>query len=171
MRERLNSTPTWALFLMLWLAWAAVAFAIAIIETSDLFWSAVSAAVMALFVSAAMAYGIKTRLRWENGALGDTPKDARRLALKTAWKGPLPTDPDLRATTLAVAQEQLRQMRRGRPLLIVALSLAVVSAIGLAITSSPWQLLLLVFYLPLAITFLLAPNRLRKRIALLSEPE
>ncbi|MEV6415858.1 hypothetical protein [Kribbella sp. NPDC051718] len=137
MRERLNSTPTWALLLIFWLAWAAVTFAIGIIETRDLLWSVVSAAVISLVIATGMALAIKARLRWENGALGDAPKDHRRLALKAAWKGPIPTDPELRATTLAVAQEQLRQMRRGRPLQIIAISLAVISAIGLAVTNSP----------------------------------
>ncbi|GAA0930963.1 hypothetical protein GCM10009554_14590 [Kribbella koreensis] len=171
MRERLNSTPTWALLLILWLAWTAVTFAIGIIETRDLFWSLIFGTAVSLMVAVGMTFAIKARLRWENGALGDAPKDARRLALKAAWKGPLPTDPELRATTLAVAREQLRQMRRGRPLQIVAVSLVTVSAIGLAFTDSPWQLLMLVFYVPLAVTFLYAPTRLRKRIAQLSEAE
>jgi hypothetical protein len=171
MRDRLNSTPTWALVLVFWLAWAAVIFAITVVETRDLFWSLVFAVLVGLLVGAGTAFPIKTRLGWENGALGDTPKDARRLALRAAWKGPLPTDPELRAATLAVAREQLRQTRRGRPLLIIALSGAVISAIGLAFTSSPWHLLQLVFFFPLLYTFFFAPNRLRKRIALLSEPE
>jgi hypothetical protein len=171
MRDRLNSTPTWALFLILWLAWTAVLFAVGIIPTRDYLWSLGLGAAVGLLVGAAMTFALKARLRWENRALGDTPKDARSQALRAAVKGPIPTDPELRAAALAVAEEQLRQLRRSRRLMIVALVMSGIAAVGLAFTSSPWHLLLLVFYLPTLHTFFFAPNRLRKRISQLSEPE
>ncbi|MEU4392196.1 hypothetical protein [Kribbella sp. NPDC023855] len=169
MRERLNTMPTWALLLITWLLWTVVIFVLCVVAGGSLLWNAVFSLGIGLIVAAGLTFAIKTRLRWENRALGDVPKDARRVALKAAWKGPIPTDPETRAAAIHVAQEQLRQMRRSRPILIIALSLGLVAAVGGAIVDSPWRLLYVLPFAGLLAQFLIAPRRIRRRLALLSE--
>lgn len=171
MRDRLNLMPTWALLLILWAIWAATGFVMGALSGLDPRWNAGLAGGLGLIAAAAFTAGLKIRFRWENRALGDVSKDVRRLALRAAWKGPVPTDPEVRTAAIAVAEEQLRQMRRTRPILIVALALGLVAVTGSAITGSPWQLLYnLPYIFVLVATFAVAPRRLRKRLVLLAEP-
>lgn len=169
MRERLNTMPTWALLLVTWLFWAVVTFVMGVVADRDLLWTFVFAVGIGLITAAALTFGIKSRLRWENRALGDASKDVRRQALRAAWKGPVPADPEVRAAAIEVAQEQLRQMRRTRLILVVAVTVGLVATIASAITGSPWRMLYTLPYVVLfAAAFVLTPRRLRHRLALLS---
>lgn len=169
MRERLNTTPTWALLLILWLFWTVITFVMGVIAVRDLLWTSVFAVGIGLITAAALTFAIKIRLRWENRALGDVSKDVRRQALRAAWKGPVPADPEVRAAAISVAQEQLRQARRARPILIIVAACGLVAAVGSAVVGSAWQLLTAAPHLFLLAAFFLSPKRLHNRLALLSE--
>lgn len=86
-------------------------------------------------------------------------------------KGPVPSDPEVRVAAIRLAQEQIQRTSKVRPLLIIGMIAAMFASIAGALTGSFWSLLYLLLYIPLFVILLLTPKRLRKRIALLSEPE
>ncbi|MDX6279331.1 MAG: hypothetical protein QOH03_402 [Kribbellaceae bacterium] len=171
MRDRLNSMPVWVLFILNWLIWSALLSATGLIRRESLAWMVLPAVIVAFVIAVAMTLALKARWRAEDRALGDASRTLRREASRATWTGPIPANPEIRAAAVRLAEEQLRRTRRVRPFLIVVMTLAAVSAIGAAVLGSPWQLLSVVFYFPVLILLLISPNRLRKRIALLSEPE
>lgn len=135
MRDRLNAMPVWALLLLAWLGFTAGLFLLWTIETAigvvdgglRLRWLLLITAGAAIPMAAALVWGLKLRWRIENRAVGEgAPGEIRKAAVRATVKGPVPSDPEVRAAAIRLAQEQI---------------------------------------------LLLAPKRLRKRIALLSEPE
>jgi uncharacterized membrane protein len=173
MRDRLLSMPTWALLLVTGLLWFAVLFVIGLIEDDDLWRAFVPAAIGGVIMAAATTFPLRYGLRTEQRALGDVSQFDQRVALRAARKGPVPADPAARAAALRLAEKNLEQVRRSRPLLAAAGSLFVVAQIGLAFSSSSvWNLLLLVPLVPaLAFSLFRRPGRLRARVAVLSQAQ
>ncbi|MFI5706661.1 hypothetical protein [Kribbella sp. NPDC051620] len=179
MRDRLHALPVWLFLLLNWVSVTVLLFIALTIQFAvrpvDLdpsaTWKLLIAAVSGLLIAAPLTWSLKQRWRLQDRAMGDAPVDVRRAAAKAAWKGPVPADPEVRAAALRLAEEHLAKTRKARVLVFVGVGLVLISAVASAVTGSPWRLLFVALYVPLLVTVLRAPGRLRRRIAQLSEPE
>jgi hypothetical protein len=179
MRDRLHALPPWLFLLLDWVGMTVlllvaltIQFAVRPVDLElSTSWRLMIAAVTGLLIAVPLAKAIKHRWRLQDRAMGDSPVDVRRAAVKAAWKGPVPADPEVRAAALRLAQEHLAKTGKARLLVFVGVGLVLISAVGSAVTGSPWRLLFIALYVPLLVTVVRAPNRLRRRIAELSEPE
>ncbi|MEV8376452.1 hypothetical protein AB0P21_27160 [Kribbella sp. NPDC056861] len=168
MVDRWRSLPTPVLCLLIWLAATPLAFGAGAFAGVSWLWTAVTAVVFGLAVAVALTFGLRTRWRIQDKALGDASPALRRPALRAAWSGPVPADPEIRSAALRIAEHQLRQVRRTRPIMLIGLALMLVSVVGNAIID-PWKLLFSLCYVPLIVVFAMTPGRLRRRIVLLSD--
>ena len=169
MRDRLMSLPARVLLPACWLAWTAIFFVVGLISGDGVLRALVTAAIVAIGPGVPMGLVIRNRWRVEQRALGDVTPTDRSTAIRAARTGPIPTDPEVRTAALELAQGDLKRLLRWRPWMTVILALLVVSEIGLAFTSSPWSLLVLVFLVPsFGYQLFVFPKRLQARIALLS---
>jgi hypothetical protein len=169
MRDRFLSLPVWALFLILGAAWCAVFFVVNLISGDDLAHTVVLAAIGGAVMGVATVAPLKFRWRVEQRALGGVAPTDRSMAIRASRSGPVPTDPEVRTAALELAQGDLRRQLRARPWMAAVLVLLVISEIGIALTSSPWSLLVLAPLVPIMVFQLFVfPQRLRERIALLS---
>lgn len=169
MRDRLMSMPVWSLFLVIALPCTAVFSVIDLISGDSVPRAFIPAAFFGVLAGVAVTLGLKLAARMEKRVFGDASVDVRREARRAARTGPVPSDPDVRTAALELAQGDLKRLLRSRPWMTAILVLLVVSEIGLAFTSSPWSLLVLVPLVPvLSFQLIVFPKRLRARIALLS---
>jgi hypothetical protein len=168
MRQRLSSLPTWVLLVLIWVPWTAVVFVVGLISQVELRWNLGFATVFGLGLAVALTFSVKQRWRLQDEALGDVPEELRRSATRAAWTGPVPTDLETRAAARRVAERHLQQFRRIRPVLIIGLACMIASAVVNAFVD-PWRLLFSVFYLPVIGILATTPQRLRKRIIVLSD--
>jgi hypothetical protein len=169
MRDRLMSLPVWSLFLVIAIPCAAVMSVFDLSTGGSFPWALIPAAGFGILAGASATLGLKLAARMEKRVFGDAPIDVRRQARRAARTGPVPTDPEVRVAAFELAQEDLKRVLRSRPWMAAILVLLVVSEIGLAFTSSPWALLVLVPLVPvLSFQLIVFPKRLRARIALLS---
>jgi hypothetical protein len=171
MRDRLMSLPIWALFLVTGLPWLPVLLVIGLVEDADFARAFVPAAVFSVVMGLLVTLALKYRWRAEGRAVGDVGDEVRRAAIGASVKGPVPTDPEVRAVALRLAEHRLEQIRRTRVWILVSTALVVVGNVISAIYS-PWRLLFLAIYLPsMLIGWFVVPKQVRARIALLSEPQ
>src|SRR5882757_8684092 len=122
MRDRLLSMPTWARLLVTGLLWFALLFVIGLIEDDNLWRALIPAAILGDIMAAGTTFALKYGLRAERRALGDVSQLDQRAAIRAARTGPVPADPVVRAAALRLAENNLEQGRRSRPLLAIAVS-------------------------------------------------
>jgi Flp pilus assembly protein TadB len=124
--------------------------------------------VAAVF-GATMAFSLYRERRDMRAVVGELPANKFKAAYRAAERGPVPTDPEIRAAARRIATQELARHLRGRTFVIVGSAFALVASVGLAVIGSPWQLL----YAPVVGVLLVVQwywsQRLRRRIALLSE--
>jgi hypothetical protein len=116
-----------------------------------------------------MALWLDRQRRELRAAAGDLPAGKLMAARRAAHRGPVPIDPEIRAAARRIATRQLDRFLRTRKLFIAVMALAVVVGVGMALTGSPWRLLYALGAGALLIDQRYWPQRLRRRIALLSE--
>ena len=123
-----------------------------------------------IFFGAVMAFSIDKRRRAMRAAVGDLPTGEAKAARRAADRGPIPTDPEIRAAAVRIATQQLDLLRPVlRRRFIVAMVLLLTFSVVGAVIESPWYLLYaLVPALVLTSQWYL-PRRIRRRIRLLSE--
>ncbi len=145
---------------------------LAFIRTDGESWttSGVFAAISAV-LCALGAWWIEPRWQREWAEVeGDLPADKVELARRAAERGPVPTDPEIRAAALRIAAHRLTGSSfQPGPKATTALGVVMsVAAVGAAVSGSLWTLL----YTASAATMLysgwLYPRKLRRRIQLLS---
>jgi hypothetical protein len=130
----------------------------------------VSGAVVAVLLGGILLLGANRQRGLIRAAAGDLDQPALAAASRAAVRGPVPTDPQVRAAALDIATKQLRVVERPvvRILLTVAFSLGAIATIGAVAGGFGWLALL-----PAATTLSLgsqlhAVRRLRARIRQLS---
>ncbi|MEV8378868.1 hypothetical protein AB0P21_39390 [Kribbella sp. NPDC056861] len=173
MRERLVTMPTWALFLI-----TTLAFLLPMI-IAGFFGDLLTRAGLIFFVAFSLVFGaimtltLKRRFRRERRAVGDVPPAVENAAHKAVMRGPVPTDPEIRAATLKLAEHQLQMMIKWRPLVIIGFTIAAVATVASVIAASeaPWRLLVIACYVPLMLAQWYGPKKLRRRIQELAEPQ
>jgi hypothetical protein len=116
-----------------------------------------------------MAFSLDKQRREVRAAVGGLPANKLRAARRAAHRGPVPTDPEIRAAARRIATQELDRHLRVRKVVIVWPALVVVSSVGAAVTGSPWQLLYALGAGVLLIGQWYWPQRIRLRIELLSE--
>jgi hypothetical protein len=121
---------------------------------------------------------LRVRKLWElaRSAAGDLPPGPLAAAVRAARSGAVPTDPDIRAAALKIADHQLKTIPSKTVLLsVLPLAFGVVAMIT-ASAAPGWVLAVFVLPAVLAVVFtgvlawqaFLWPPRLRKRIRLLT---
>lgn len=112
--------------------------------------------------------------RWQRGmkdAEGDIPHEKARLAHRAAMGGPVPDDDEVRSAALRIASRHLAEYTgRTRRLFVIVPVLLLIGSVAGAVSESPWGLLGALVPAAILYTRWHWPRRLRRRIALLSEP-
>jgi hypothetical protein len=170
MRTYPANLPRWALALATGLPFGtAMGITFKIAGSASWTTAAVGGLIVGVGFGLAIAFAIDKRRREVRAAIGDLPADMSRAARRAADRGPIPADPEIRATALRLANDQLHRFRSVQKPFVVLAVLLLVSSVGQAVTTSAW-------YLPEVLVSLLLlmgrwywPKRLRRRIELLSE--
>jgi hypothetical protein len=145
------------------------------VKTDGVSWTAsgVIAAIAAIVSAAATWWWFEPRWRRERAQVeGDLPAEKLGLARRAAERGPVPTDPEIRAAALRIASHNLtRSSQHPGPRLSTALGVVMaIATVGAALSGSLWAFL----YAPTAAVVLYSglyhPKQLRRRIELLSAP-
>jgi hypothetical protein len=100
-------------------------------------------------------------------ATGEASTDEVLLASRAVLRGPVPIDPELRATTHRLATHRLAQLERWRVFTTVVFVLAVIGEAFAAVAISPWFWLAVAFFAGMLTYSVWLPARLRRRIELL----
>jgi hypothetical protein len=168
MRTDLADAPRWVLGTVTGIPFGAATGVYTTIDEPTSWTEAIVAGLIAgVIFGATMAYSLDQRRREVRAAAGDLP--ANKFRSRAAARGPVPTDPEIRAAARRIATQQLDRFFRGRKLSIAAMALAVVFGVGMALTGSPWRLLYALGAGALLINQRHWPQRIRRRIALLSD--
>jgi Flp pilus assembly protein TadB len=123
-----------------------------------------------IFFGAVMAFSIDKRRRAMGAAVGDLPTGGAKAARRAADRGPIPTDPEIRAAAVRIATQQLDLLRPVlRRRFIVAMVLLLTFSVVGAVIESPWYLLYALVPALLLTSQWYLPRRIRRRIRLLSE--
>jgi Flp pilus assembly protein TadB len=126
--------------------------------------------VAGVFFGVAMAFSIDKRRRAMRAAVGDLPTGEAKAARRAADRGPIPTDPEIRAAAVRIATQQLDLLRPVlRRRFIVAMVLLLTFSVVGAVIESPWYLLYALVPALLLTSLWYLPRRIRRRIRLLSE--
>ncbi len=169
MRERLVNMPTWALFLSSTLIFLLPMLIATGFATSHLMVRLLFFVGFSLTFGALLTFTLKRRFRRERNAVGHVPAAVENAAHKAVMRGPIPTDPEVRAATLRLAEHQLGLMLKWRPLIIAGFTLVTVGNV-IAAFESPWRLVFVACYVPLMIAQWHWPRKLRRRVQDLAEP-
>ncbi|WP_405064376.1 hypothetical protein OG474_22730 [Kribbella sp. NBC_01505] len=172
MRERLVSLPTWVLFLCSTLLCLLPMLVTTLFDSSHLEVKVLFYVGFSLVFGAMLTFALRRRFRSERRAVGDIPVGVESAAHRALGRGQVPTDPEVRAATLRLAEHQLGMMIKCRPLVIIGFTLAMVSTVVGVVggSGSPWRLLFVAGYLPLMLAQWYGPKKMRRRIQELSEP-
>jgi Flp pilus assembly protein TadB len=124
-----------------------------------------------VFFGAVMAFSLDKRRRSMRAAVGDLPTGEAKAARRAADRGPIPTDPEIRAAAVRIATQQQLDLLCpvSRRLFIVAMVLSLTFSVVGAVTESPWYLLYALVPALLLTSQWYLPRRIRRRIKLLSE--
>lgn len=117
-----------------------------------------------------VALGFSMRRRMLRQATGDASTQILIPASRATWKGPVPSDPEIRSAALAIATRQLATTKRLHIPFILCGVLLLVSMVGGAVAGGGWSSL---WTLPAILGIVVAqlfytPKRLRQRIQQLS---
>ena len=170
MRTYLADAPRWVLGVV-----AGVPFGAGMGVYTKLSWSMswpaaiVGGLITGVAFGATMAFSLDKQRREVHAAAGDLPANKLRAGHRAAERGPVPIDPETRAAARRIATRQLELLLRVRKFVIAAMALQLVSSVGMAVTGSPWRLLCALVVGVLLIGQWYWPQRIRRRIALLSE--
>lgn len=111
------------------------------------------------------------QIRRQTESVGVLPPRVRRSAGRASLWGPVPEDPETRASALALARHSLAERERSRVLGVVSALVIAAMLVNLALRASPWWWVAVAAHVGLfAYAFLVLPRRLRRRIELLQEP-
>jgi Flp pilus assembly protein TadB len=171
MRAYLSKAPRWIMAVSIGLPFG-IMMGIYIKIDGPTSWmgAVVGGLVAGVFFGAVMAFSIDKRLRAMRAAVGDLPAGEAKAARRAADRGPIPTDPEIRAAAVRIATQQLDLLRPVlRRRFIVGMVLLLTFSVVGAVIESPWYLL----YALVPALFLTSqwylPRRIRRRIRLLSE--
>ena len=169
-RMRLQRAPWWGHFLLLGGAFGLSQFLFnAFRDDRTVLASVVGALVSGVLFGLIMgtfSYAMSKRfLR----AQGDISRGQLRAARRASTRGPLPSDPEVRAAAVRIADLQLRQLRWQRIWGPTVLVLVAAMCVFLAVTETLWWLLAAAAFAFLAIYIVWLPGRLRRRRALLTD--
>jgi hypothetical protein len=92
---------------------------------------------------------------------------SRRQVSRAAWRGPVPSDPDVRAAASAVIAYQLPILERQRRWAPFFYLFMIFVAGALALTGSPWYWAAAAFFGAVLVVQLVLPGHLRRRAELL----
>lgn len=93
-----------------------------------------------LFFGIFMSLAQRSRLADMRAAMDEVPDGQHRSAVRASWRGPVPADPALRRSALAIAEANQRQLNKWWPISAIILFLIATSTLVLAITSgSVWR--------------------------------
>jgi len=166
MRARLLLAPWWVLALYYVVLFGGLIGVFLGIRESSVRGGVVAGLVGGLLFSAIMT-PLMIRMRAQ---LGGQLLERTRVAQKSSWRGPLPSDPAVRADALGIAHEALRQAERfrwpGVGLFSVFLGLGIVN-VAQGNHSSAWTLPMFVALVALSALW---PGHMKKRVALLEQP-
>ncbi|NEA37180.1 hypothetical protein [Streptomyces sp. SID13031] len=137
-------------------------------ELDSWLWMIIPGLVAAVGVALAAGLGLLSTQRRLRPAVEGLSPEAARVALKAARRGPVPTQPEIRAAALGIAERQLAGFLRVRIWLLIAGACAIVSQVFLALDDDGfdwWRLLAAAaFALAFAMQFY-QPKLTRRRIA------
>ena len=170
MRTYLADAPRWVLGVVTGVPFGAATGVYTTIDEPTSWTEAIVAGlIVGVIFGAAMAYSLDQRRREVRAAAGELPANKVKVARRAAHRGPVPTDPEIRAAARRIAIQLLDRFFRGRKLSIAVMALVVVFGVGMALTGSPWRLLYALGAVTALINQRYWPIRIRRRIALLSE--
>ncbi|MGW1340936.1 hypothetical protein ACWCOV_07760 [Kribbella sp. NPDC002412] len=131
------------------------------------------AAVSGVMFAFAM-WRFEPRIRRELAEVeGDLPAEKLELAHRAARRGPVPSDPEIRAAALRIASHQLGSSSTWIPgprFRTAIGALMVINAVGSAVSGSFWALIYGTSATLLLYSGLYYPRQLRRRMELLSQP-
>ncbi|MFG1818458.1 hypothetical protein ACGFIF_32160 [Kribbella sp. NPDC049174] len=132
--------------------------------------SGVFAAISAvLFALGAWWFEPRWKREWAE-VEGDLPEDTLQLARRAAERGPVPTDPEIRAAALRIASHSLTGSSwRPGPKAITAIGVVLaIATVGAAVSGSLWAVLYANSTAMMLYSGWLYPRQLRRRIELLT---
>lgn len=137
-------------------------------EPDFLPWVIIGGLVAAVGTALAAGLGVRSSQRQLLPAVEGLSPEAAKAALKASRRGPIPTQPEIRAAALGLAERQLARILRVRIWLLIAGACFILSQIFLALDDNSldwWRLLAAAaFALSLAMQFY-QPKLTRRRIA------
>ncbi|MGC4939647.1 hypothetical protein [Kribbella sp. DT2] len=166
--QRLLRAPTWAIGLL-----AGAPFGIMIAITIKVSGDTMPAALIGggaagLLMGVALAFGTRTPRRDLRQALAPLPVADWKAARTAAWRGPVPTRTDIRATALDLVDLRLRNLRRARPWMTVVFGLNLAIAVLNIVVGNRFGVLLAVLWTAGLIEQWHSPRRFRRRRQLLA---
>jgi hypothetical protein len=167
-RDRLLQAPWWVLSLVIGGTYGGVLALFGRFRDGESWGAALAGGLVSGGIFGA---GMGPCVRWQNkrllAAVGSVPGHVRRAATRTAWRGPVPADPELRAAALRIIDHQLAEWQRRRTFLVGTYAVFTGLCVVLALTSSAsWWLAALGFGGMLGVSVLM-PGWLRRRRTLL----
>lgn len=130
--------------------------------------AAVGGAVGGTFFGLVMGVTMSKINRCMFGGLEGLSRTEVRTVLRASSRGPAPADPRLREAARALVHRQHDEMVRTWRRSIVTFVVALVLYVALALVQSSWWWLAAVVFLGFLIWLLTTPERLRRRLSVLS---
>jgi hypothetical protein len=168
MRAYLSKPPRWVLGVITGLPFGLTMGIYTKIDGTSWTEAVVGGLVIGVAFGVAMVFSLDKRLRMVDAAVGDLPTGKSKAAHRAADRGPIPAEQEIRAAALRIATSQL-DLLRPQKLFVVAMVLLLISALLGAVVESPWYLLYALVPALLLTGHWYWPQRIRRRIELLSE--
>lgn len=168
MRTRLLDAPWWVLGLVSGIPFGAVMAVTSLLDGGSVGSAVVSAIVSGVIFGALMGVFQARMNRRAREAVGDVSADRAAVVHRSAVRGPVPDDPEVRGAAVRLVAHQLEQSRRNLVWSMVVFGAFLLLSVWLAVTSSsPWWWGGVVFWCAFIGFSLWVPARLGRRLALL----
>jgi Flp pilus assembly protein TadB len=171
LQARLATAPWWVSSSVLGACFAALTTAYAYLaHQEDTFGEALARGlIQGAGIGLALGFVLsRQRDTWRRAAGDDLDPDQLRRALKAADRGPLPTEPRMRAAAAAVLRHRLRTVGRHRTLSMCLLAVLVAAAVTAAVVGrTPWGWVASAVLAVVLAAGFVRRRRMRRRLALL----
>ena len=168
MRTWLDDAPRWVQVLVIGTAFGAAMGLWHYLSGESVASAVGQGAVGGVVFGAVMATWRRRVRTQERAAIGPLPDGLEPTVRRAAFRGPVPTDPAVRASAARLAAVQLAESRRHRLRDVAVFGVLILCAASLALSSAWWSLAL-AWTTALLVGRLWEPRRLQRRLALLDD--
>ncbi|MFI5736373.1 hypothetical protein ACIA49_40030 [Kribbella sp. NPDC051587] len=168
MQKFLLRAPSWVIALLFGALFALMSVVVGVIDDASWRFVAIMAVVGGVIMGPLLALVTRNQRREQLRALEEVPEQEWKLVRRAAWKGPVPSDPGIRAAALELATRFYgRAYRFRKPFYIVFGLNLVVQIVSLATGGSRWAIVTMICFAIVIVLQWYNLRRLKRRIELL----